>query len=294
MSSNNHPKNLITNSISDEEFLDLSKVWTTIIRRRVTLLVCILLGLAIAVVFWYVLPPKWQATTTLQIGQMPATVSTYALIEPPAQAAARFDQRELQDQAVIALGLPTDDVNNKYTSLFRKSLTAKVVQNTNFIQVSLAAYSAADAKKDLIAATQALIEVHNKRMDPVVNSIKEHVKENARQFTEAKTQQTQLQEAFKNADNLKSDYQFSPHVMAANLLVQQDQKIRELTTEKIALTDSLLPSNTYPTSALDTTYVPEQPYFPKLSLFLLVGLLLGTLAGVAIALWRDRNALENS
>ncbi|MQR00183.1 Wzz/FepE/Etk N-terminal domain-containing protein [Glaciimonas soli] len=291
MPSNNHSKEF-TNSIADEEFLDLSKVWATIIRQRVTLLTCILLALIFAVAFWYVLPSKWQATTMLQIGQIPTGApSTFALIEPPAQTAARFDQRELEDQALTALGQSTDDVNDKYAALFRKSLTGKVVQNTNFVQVSLDAYSAADAKKGLTAAAQAIIDVHNKRMDPIVNSIKERLKENSRQLTEAETRQTQMREALTNTGALKTDSQFSSRVVAADVLVKQDQKIRELTMEKSALTDSLLPSNTYPTAVLDATYVPERPYFPKLSLFLLAGLLLGSIAGVLIALWRDRSAL---
>ncbi|MDP5008113.1 MAG: hypothetical protein NWQ13_03775 [Glaciimonas sp.] len=48
-----------------------------------------------------------------------------------------------------------------------------------------------------------------------------------------------------------------------------------------------MPSNTYPTSVLDAIYVPNNPYFPKLSLFLALGLLLGLAVGVALALLRD-------
>ena len=162
-----------------------------------------------------------------------------ALIEPSAQAAARLDQRELEDRALTALNLPIDELSDERTSLFRSSLKATVVKNTNFIEVNLAAYSAEDAKKYLAAATQTLIDIHNKRMEPVLQSIGARVKENTVQMTEAQTQLTHLQEMLKNAGHPKSDGQFAPYIIAADLISKQNEKILHLTTEQMALADSL-------------------------------------------------------
>jgi uncharacterized protein involved in exopolysaccharide biosynthesis len=245
------------------------------------------------VIFWLALPPKWQATATIQIGQMPSNTPTeepaqMVLVEPVAQAAERLSQRELEDKALTALGLPLDEEADKRTALFRKSLKASVVKNTNFLQVSLAAFSTQDAKKYVNAAIQSLIDVHNQRMAPVLKSIHARLEANAVQMTEAQTQRRRLQGVLNGVGHPTSDGHFAPHIVAADLLAKQDEQIRTLTTERTALSDILSPSNTYPTKVIDAVFVPGRPYSPKLSLFLPVGLLLGAAIGVALALLRDR------
>jgi len=283
----------VAQNADDSEFIDLGQIWESIKRHWLTVIACIVLGSAAAVVAWLNLPPKWQATATIQIGQMPSNSPTKdqaqtILVEPVPQAAERLSQRELEDKALQTLGLPLEEETDKRTSLFRKSLKATVVKNTNFIQISLDAFSTQDAKKYVNAAIQALVEVHNQRMAPVLKNINARVAENAQQIAEAQAQRIRLQGTLNGAGPSKSDAQFAPRVIAADLLSKQDDQIRNLTTERTMLSDLLSPSNTYPTSVIDAVYVPAHPYSPKLSLLLPFGLLLGTAIGVALALLRDR------
>lgn len=280
-------------NVANSEFIDLAQVWESIKRHWVTFIACLVLGSVAAVIFWLALPPKWQATATLQIGQMPSNTPTKdlvqtALVESAEQAAERLNQRELEDKALTALGLPLDEDVDKRTSLFRKSLKATVIKNTNFIRISLAAFSTQDAKKYVNATIQSLIDVHNQRMAPALKNVNARIEANALQMAEAQTQRTRLQGMVNGSGQPKSDGQFAPHVIAADLLAKEDEQIRILTAERTVLSDLLSPSNTYPTSVIDSVFVPAHPYFPKLSLFLPVGLLLGAAIGVALALLRDR------
>ena len=283
----------IPQNVEDSEFIDLTQIWESIKRHWVTLITCIVLGSVAAVTFWMVLPPKWQATATIQIGQMPSNTPTKdlvqtVLVEPAEQAAERLGQRELEDKALKALGLPLDEGTDKRTALFRKSLKATVVKNTNFIQISLTAFSTQEAKKYLDTAIQSLIDVHNKRMAPALKNVNVRVEANSLQMAEAQAQLMRLQGMVNGTGQPRSDGQFAPQVIAADLLAKQNEQIRSLTTERTALSDLLSPSNTYPTSVIDAVFVPAHPYFPKLSLFLPVGLLLGAAIGVVLALLRDR------
>ncbi|MGS0740708.1 Wzz/FepE/Etk N-terminal domain-containing protein [Glaciimonas sp. GG7] len=287
---NNQPR-ITSQETENTGAIDLIQLWSTIKQQWVIVSTCIVLGCAAAVALWLTLPPKWQATAILQIGQMPLSMSSKeapqtVLVEPPAQAVERLNHREQEDKALAALGLPIDNEVDKGTALFRKSLKGTVVRNTNFIEISVAAYSIEDGKKYLNAAIQSLIEVHNQRMAPVLDNVNAQVKENTAQMAEAQSQLANLQKIVPAMP--KSDSQFAPRVIAADLLAKQNEQIQHLTKERNALSDILLPSNTYPTSVIDAVFVPERPYFPKLSLILPIGLFLGTAIGIALALMRKR------
>ena len=275
------------------EFIDLSQLWRAIKHQWAIVVTCILLGVAVAGVLWFVVSPKWKATAILQIGQMPLSTPTKdliqtVLVEAPAQAVERLNQRDLEDQSLTALGLPTNEASDKSTALFRQSLKGTVVKNTNFIEVSLAAYSIPDAKKYLNAVTHSLIAVHDERMAPVLKNVNTRVVANASQMADAQAQRTRLQGIITSMGQPKSDSQFAQHIVAVDLLAKQEEQIRDLTTERTLLSDLLLPSNTYPTSIIDAVFVADHPYFPKLSVFLPIGVLLGAVIGLALALFREQ------
>ncbi|KAF3999944.1 Wzz/FepE/Etk N-terminal domain-containing protein [Glaciimonas immobilis] len=275
--------------IPEAEFIDLAQIWSTIKRYRMIVSICILLGIAGAVVLWSIFPKKWHATAILQIGQMPINTQGFqiALIEPPAQTVERLNQRDLEDKALVSVGLPTQDEENKSILLFRKSLKGTVVKNTNFVEISLAAYSREEGKKFLNAVILSLIAAHNQRMAPALKNINAQAQTNAAELNEAKAQRSRLQGTLKTIGESPAS-PFAPHVVALDLLAKQDEQIHILTVERTVLADILLSSNTYPTSVIDNIYVPNNAYFPKLSLFLALGIFTGAILGGMLALLADR------
>ena len=283
---NNFSNNNNSSQIEDAELIDLGAIWSSIKRRWVLLLACVVVAVAAAGGAWRLTPAEWKATAALQIGQLPVNPTT--LIESTAQAAERFNQRQLQDQALVSVGLPLDEQDGR-ARLLRKTLKATPGKNTNFVDVSVAAYSQEDAKTYLNAAIQALIKTHDVRLAPLIKNLDDRIATNSLQMAEAISERTRLEANLKNASASPSGGKFEPSVIAINLISKQDDLIRGLTAEHAALIDLHTKTNTFPTTIVDAIYVPERPASPKLSIFLAIGLILGTLIGIILAMFLDRN-----
>ncbi|WP_246541649.1 hypothetical protein [Collimonas antrihumi] len=220
---------------------------------------------------------------------MPINPTT--LIEPTAQAAERFKQRQLQDQALTAIGLPLNEDSDDRTRLFRKTLKATPGKNTDFVDISVAGFSQEDAKNNLNSAVQALVNTHKTRLAPMVKNLNDRLEANTREMLQATTEKARMEATLKNA---ASTARFEPSVVAINVLAKQDDLIRSLTTEQAALVDLRTKTDSFPTMLIDAIFVPVKPYFPKLSMFLTIGLILGAIIGAAVALFLDRNRLKAS
>lgn len=284
---NNSANNNNSSQIEDAELIDLGAIWDSIKRRWVLQLACVIVAIAAAGGAWLMTPAEWKATAALQIGQLPVSPTT--LIESTAQAAERFNQRQLQDQVLVSAGLPLDELKDDRTRLLRKTLKATPGKNTNFIDVSVTAFSQKDAKTYLNAAILALIKVHDARLAPLIKNLDDRIATNALQMSEAASEKVRLEANLKNASASPSGGKFEPSVIAINLISKQDDLIRGLTAERAALIDLHTKTNTFPTAVVDAIYVPEHFASPKLSIFLAIGLILGALIGIILAMFLDRN-----
>lgn len=283
----NFSNNNNSSQIEDADLIDLSAIWSSAKRRWLLLLVCVVVAIAAAGGIWRLTPAEWKATATMQIGQLPVNPTT--LIEPTAQAAERFNQRQLQDQVLASAGLPLDELKDDRTRLLRKTLKATPGKNTDFVDVSVAAFSQEEAKTYLNAGIQALIKAHNARLAPLIKNLDDRIATNVLQMTDAVSEKSRLEANLKNASTSSSGGKFEPSVIAINLISKQEDLIRGLTAERAALIDLHTKTNTFPTTIVDAIYVPERPASPKLSLFLAIGLILGALIGILLAMFLDRN-----
>ncbi len=285
--SNNFSRDTDATQLEDAESMDLTATLDSFKRHWLILLGCIIIALIAATALKFALPPQWQASATIQIGQLPVNPTT--LIEPTAQAAERFKQRQLQDQALTAIGLPLNEDSDDRTRLFRKTLKAIPGKNTDFMDINVVGLSQEDAKNSLNSAVQALVSVHNVRLAPMVKNLNDRLEANTREMLQATTEKARMEASLKNATSSPAGARFEPSVVAINVLAKQDEQIRNLTNEQAALMDLRTKTDSFPTMLVDAIYVPVKPYFPKLSIFLAIGLILGVIAGAAIAIFLDRN-----
>jgi len=289
---NNSSNNNNAGQIDNAELIDFAPIWISVKRRWALLLVCILLAIAAAGGLWTMTPAQWKATATLQIGQLPVNPTT--LIESTAQAADRFNQRQLQDQVLVSAGLTLDEFKDSRTRLLRKTLRATPGKNTTFVDVSIAAYSRENAKTYLNEAILALIKTHDARLAPLIKNLDDRLAVNNTQMVEAVAEKARLDNNLKIVSATASGIKFEPSVLASNLASKQEDLIRGLTSERAALVDLHTKTNTFPTTIVDAIYVPEQPASPKLSMFLAIGLIFGMFIGIALALFLDRKHLKAS
>lgn len=271
----------------DTELIDLAAIWGSLKRHWRILLACIIVALACATTLCFILPTQWQASATLQIGQLPVMPTT--LIESPAQTAERFKQHQLQDQALTAAGLPLNDEKDGRTRLFRKTLKATAGKNTNFVDVSVAGFSQEDAKTYLSKALQALIDMHELRLAPMMKNLDDRFETNAGNMAQAIAAKARLQDSLKPVVASPAGAKFEPSIIAMNLLAGQEDIIRSLRAERATLIDLHTKTNAFPTTVVDAVFVPANPYSPKLLTLLVSGLIIGAIVGVALALFLDRN-----
>ncbi|SFH80844.1 Chain length determinant protein [Collimonas sp. OK307] len=285
--SNNLSHGTDATQLENTELTDLAAILGSFKRHWLVLLACIIVATMAAIALKFTIAPQWQASATIQIGQLPINPTT--LIEPTAQAAERFKQRQLQDYALTAVGLPLNEESDARTGLFRKTLKATPGKNTDFVDVNVAGLSQEEAKNSLNAAVQALVSVHNVRLAPMVKNLNDRLEANTREMLQATTEKARMEASLKNATSTPAGARFEPSVVAINVLAKQDEQIRNLTNEQAALMDLRTKTDSFPTMLVDAIYVPVKPYFPKLSIFLAIGLILGAIAGAAIAIFLDRN-----
>ncbi|MGV8897962.1 MAG: Wzz/FepE/Etk N-terminal domain-containing protein [Burkholderiaceae bacterium] len=287
----NHPlkeHTILNPAVTNDEFIDFSKIFDSLKRNWMILFACIFAAIICAAILANVLPSRWQASVTMQIGQMPSPINAIAPIEEPIQTIERVKLRELQSSALTALKLPLDERVDKHTNLFKSSIKASAIKNTNFIQIKLAGFTPEEAQKNLAVTAQALISSHQALVLPVRNRLIKKQQDNAKKIADAEAERAKLFQLLANTGNLKSAPQFAPNIVAISLLENKEAELRSLVVEKTRLQDLLESIAIYPTRIIDAVYVDNRPYFPKLSLFLAAGAFLGLLLGLGIALWRDR------
>jgi len=292
-----HPAN--ANVEEQGEFIDLSQIFAAMRRNWGTLAACVLLAILCGGALFAVVPARWQALTTIEIGQVPLGTPIsgsreVALIEPPPQAAERLKQRDLINAALKSMAIPVDQPDDERAALLRSTLKPTVIKNTNFVQLGVAGYSPEEARNSLAAVTRALVEAHDKLMAPVLDRMKAQLEDNARQMAEAERERTRLKEILTSAEKANSKVEFAPTIVAVNQLGNKDAQIHQFIAERAALEDMLADSRTYPTRAIDSFYVNPRPYFPKLSLFLGLAAILGLFVGAGLALYRDRKKAARS
>lgn len=299
----NHPSQEHANlnpAVAEQDFIGLSKILGSLKRHWPMLLACIAAAMVCAAVLAKVLPARWQAETTLQIGKMPSgsaangtQPTAFALIEPPGQAIERLKLRELQERVLTAAGFSTDEKLDVRTKLFKQTLKATPIKNSDFIQIRIAGFSRDEAQKNLTAVANALIASHNRLFFPTEKRLTMQLQDKRRQIAMAQAERARLEARLAGAGKSSSDTRFAPNIVALNLLDFKEAELHKLTTEQAWLEDVLAPAQTYPTAAIDAAHVGDTPYFPKLSLFLAAGAFLGLLLGLGVVLWRDRKHFKD-
>jgi hypothetical protein len=234
-----------------------------------------------------VLPPEWQSTSVIQIGQVwqvaLGQVWQVALpIEPPARAIERMKLRPFQNDVLASLGLPTNE-ENRLVMQFTSSLAVRVLPNTDLLELRLRAYSREEARRWAEATVKHLQDAHQKLADPLIARLRQQLDEIKKQMQSLREQRDGL---LKNAD-LRADIgpgnRFAENLLLSNFLLQKDAELRSFDFQRLALEEQLNPAKTYPTSLIEKVYVPEKQAYPKKVLTILIAAFAGFLIAVASA-----------
>lgn len=281
--------------VDEDDYIDIGEIVAAVWRHRIVFIICLMLGLTGAIAAYIALPAKWRATATLQIGQVPdltAMSKQSTLIEPAAQVVEKL---QLHDQEILAqAGFEPVEREEPAARLLLGTLQATQLKNTNLIQISVAGFSSEQARKNMEAITAVVMEEHQELFVLPMGRLTAQLKDNAKQIPEARAARERAQSFLQEAGGIKAATQFAPAVLAMQLIENKDAELRKLEEERMALTDLASPTKSFMTRIVGGIKLEDRPYFPKLPLFLALGLFLGLLLGAGLVIvreWRRKHAV---
>jgi LPS O-antigen subunit length determinant protein (WzzB/FepE family) len=284
MSNPTQPNHLKT---SDDEYLvDLSKLWQTIRQSWRLITGLTFVGVAIALVVALMLPKEWEASATLQIGRMHQITGEWRAIEDPQQAVERLKLREFKENVLASLALPLDEDEDDRSEIYFKSVKGVAVKGTDFITVSTRGFSTQEANASLDATMNQLMAKHVSIAEPMKQRLTAEMTETHAKLVASEEVLKQLNTQLLASGTYKAGSEFAPSIVAFGLLASKTAEVNALKSKEIELTAVLATLNEQITKPVNKIQVSKTPIFPKKSIFLVLGLFLGLMVGVAFALVR--------
>jgi uncharacterized protein involved in exopolysaccharide biosynthesis len=284
MSNPTQPNHL--NTSDDEYLIDLSKLWHTI-RQSWRLIAGLAFGgAAIALVVALMLPKEWAASATLQVGRMNQINGEWRTIEDPQQAVERLKLLEFKENVLTSLGLPLDEDEDDRSEIYFKSVKGVAVKGTDFITLSTHGFSTQEATQSLEATVSQLVAKHMSIAEPMRQRLAADMAETDLKLAASEEALKQLNAQLLASGTYKAGSEFAPSIVAFGLLDSKTAEVKALKNKEIELTSVLATLNEQTTTLVNKIQVSKRPVFPKKSIFLVLGLFLGLMAGVALALVR--------
>jgi len=268
-------------------YLNLLRFWNITRRYWVWVLACVATAAGAAAIYTWLLPFTWEATGVVQVGAVGQSGAGQLgqLVESPARAIERTKMRGFQNDVLATLKTPNDDLK-PIGELFRGSIKVKQLQNTDFLEIRLRAYSPDEAKRWLEATVKQLDIAHQRLAAPSIERLRKQLEEVDQNLRRARKTRDGLQESVSRR-SLGPGERFAESVYNANLLVQTNGEVRALEAERAMMLEQLSPTRTYPTALVERIYVSERPVSPRTGLIVALATLVGLLAGIFIAYFLD-------
>lgn len=249
------------------------------------------LGALLGTLIAEVLPHQWESSIVLQIGrisqgqaQTQRELGPYSNIELPAVAAARITLPEFQAIALRRLNLPEQMGKDRNTDLFRRTISAKPVRDTDLLEISVRGYSAEDAQRFIDAIQKELIAIHATIAKPSLDRLKSQSEYTTRMLALAMEQGQRLS-ALASGRDAKRSGDFAESVLLNQMMADNGKQIQALQEQQIQLQEQSSPSRSYNTRAISASNVSSNAVFPRLAIFAPIGLVFGLGIAFLIALW---------
>ena len=286
-SSNNHSKaHAIENeSVNEFDLLDLIKFLR---RNFVYLLWGTLLGLTVALILAVLLPKQYEAKALIKIGQIGNLTTIGLPIESSLQVVDRINSQSFQDTVLEALGVSTEDDDDKLVKQFRRNLNVRL-EKSELISLSLRALSRAEAVAIMQEVIKQLNIIHNGMLQPTVSRLKTELESVNSEIKMADIESKQLMKALETQSDKLTDTKFSQTVLLNSLRMSKDQEYRSFKDTKRILEEKLSPERTFATHLIGRVEVSKKPVFPIYSIFGSVGLFLGLIASLLYILFKGLN-----
>jgi uncharacterized protein involved in exopolysaccharide biosynthesis len=244
---------------------------------------CTVVAASAGAIYTTLVPPTWEATGVAQIAAVGQTTAPgQASVELAGKGVERMRVRGFQDDVLASLQIPVDD-ENPTGRLYRGSLKVRQLQNTDFLEIKVRAWSSDEAKRWVDATVTQLAAVHQRLAAPSIDRLKKQLGDVDASLQKARSARDALRDSTTLKDKIGPGERFAEGVYNANLLLKTDEEIRTLEMQRAVLIEALSPSRTSPTSLVNAAHVKERPVSPKTGLIVALAAALGFLAGLFVA-----------
>ena len=272
-------------AFTQEEELNLRDLYFLLKRYRRSLLITpIVFGLGAFLVSTFLVSPKFEASGTIQIGQV-----NKAPLESAVNLEARMHDESFAPgvvdahQPVFMNGANDPVVLIAERAKLKRALVVKQLKGTELVGFSLTSKHPDQVLAKATAVVDSVQAAHTALYQTGVESIK-------RQIAITDTQISSLQH---DMDSLVGNHAKAQGLNAYNAvldaLVVQDRsnQMRVLIQHKFDLETSLNPAMTFNTKLLGKIFVSDKPVSPNVPLITLMALLLGFFLAVVAAFVRN-------
>ena len=263
----------------NEYRLKLSQFLEMMRRSWRLILGVVLFSIFVSFVLTLILPKKWEASATLQIAKLPSLAGDITSVEDHLQSVENINQIGFKEKVLKDLQLPTNKGQDQRSDILLDTLIASPIKNKEWINISVSAYSQQDALKSLQTAIAELQAMHAPMTAPTKNRLNKELQTVNHNLSLTDNDVSALsQQVSRGGVHSGAKYLLGVKSSARRALqLQQDQ----LNTQ-LSLIDELSTKPIYPINN------PDKQTFPNRIVFLILGALLGLLAGSGIAWWKDK------
>ncbi len=238
----------------------------------------VLFSIFVSFVLTLILPKKWEASATLQIAKLPSEAGEITSVEDHLQSVENVNQIGFKEKILNDLQLPTNKGQDQRSDILLDTLIARPIKNTELINISVSAYSQQDALKSIQAAIAELQATQAPMITPSKNRLNKEL-----QIINQNLSMTDKDISALNHQMSRGGYSVSGYIKAKEAAKRALQLQQDQLNGNLSLIDELATKPIYPINN------PDKQTFPNRIVFLILGALLGLLAGCGIAWWKDKN-----
>lgn len=261
---------------SELDWLDFSNMLR---RYKKLLLVLPLVGAAFAALLvFFVLPPRWEASALLEIGHVGQSGQASPIpIEPIPNVVERMKLPSFARTAINYAGIESGEL--KAMQDFYGSLKVVQAKHAELVEIKLKGPSPEMAKKLIQGAITSVQKVHGEMMSVSLDRSQKQL-----QLLVSEIQKSEAEMDFLKQKLLSShNWNTFDATLASSILQNKISEHRALIEAKLALEEQLSPLRSYTTKVMDEIYVSELPVSPNKPLIIGVAIVLGLFCAVAIA-----------
>jgi capsular polysaccharide biosynthesis protein len=265
--------------------LSLADIFAIIKKYRQVLLIApIIFGIAAYILVAFVIAPKWEASGLLQVGQVGPK-----LVEPIANVVARMLQPSFAVAVLSQTNFKPQDLP-AVKALYENSLKVKKIPDADLVEFHLKGYSSDMARTLAISTVSYLQKNHDEMMAASVAPIKAQIQSANGDIQTLRAEMDSLKKQLQD----KHDWNSSNATLAAIVLQDKSNQLRELIQRKQFLDEQLSPTVTFTTKTFGDVTVSEGPVSPKKPVIIGMAILLGLFSGIFIAFVHNWVSKENA